>query len=435
MQDDLHPVIGERLPHLSRVADRAEDGHQLDLHRLRQTAQLAVRGEERDLAHLVEDEPLRRAFDQLPTELRADGAAGPGDEDGLAGIGDRPFHQRGLHFVAPEQHLRLQRLKPVDQCLGADELREGGQRLHLEPHRLQPRGNSRLLRRTERRHREEDTVDALLLRDLGDAGRTVDGQPGDREALHRRLVVDESDRMDALVTAEGTNELGASRTGPIDQHACHVSAAPVDRQDDLQRDDAAEEHRQEQRDRESRIDDEGKRQADRTRQHVGGHGEADREQCAADRRAAVVFRERKRRQPEPDRQARGRHRQDRGRDDHGHARRRKADRQMHGPEGHRQREHDQDEVEDEEERVFVAPAQRAQQRLHARCPDIRKLGQNASLSARRRGPQSGFAMPSAFRRQRGRHGSADARRIWRRRCCPSGAYGRPGNAPHPRRIK
>ena len=202
---------------------------------------------------------------------------------------------------------RFHRGQFLDQRLLADKLREGGQALHLQPHRLQAARDLRLFRLAQRRDRQKHPADLPFLGDLGDAGGREDRQARDLHALQRGVVIDEGNEVDALMAAQGRGQLRTGGAGAVDQHPAARDIALVDRGDPPEHQHPAGIGKQEERGPEDRQDTGRHRQAESPGQGRQRKAQIDREGPASGHRAPLIGVELDLRDTQPDRQARGDH--------------------------------------------------------------------------------------------------------------------------------
>ena len=159
--DDLRPVGLADLEHAAAVPDGADEGDEVQV-RVR-VLQLVLDVVGVVLVDIEDDELLRAVGRDLAAELRTDGAAAPGDEDGLAVNEVEDFLQVGGDGLAPQQVLNRDVLHLADGDVPEDELVHAGQVLQLAAGLLA----------------DIQDVPALLGRGAGD---------GEEDLLHRVLL-------------------------------------------------------------------------------------------------------------------------------------------------------------------------------------------------------------------------------------------------------
>ena len=127
--DDLRAVFLEDLEHPSAVADRTDEGHQVQLGMRFFQLILDVIGVV--LVDIENDELFGVVIGDLPTELRADGTAAARDQDDLAADEVKDLLHLRLDGLAPQQVLDRDGFQLVDGDLTADQLVETGQILEF----------------------------------------------------------------------------------------------------------------------------------------------------------------------------------------------------------------------------------------------------------------------------------------------------------------
>ena len=365
MQHHLHAVIAEHLAHLARIGDRAQHRHQLDPGALGQLLQLLVHGVQRQFAEFIQHDLLRPAGQHLAAQLRADRAAGARDQHHPPLIAQRRLAEIGLGMFAAQEGLRRHRRQLVHQRLLADQLREGGQRLHLQLHLLQPPGDLRLFRLAQRRHRQQHPAGIAFLGDLGDARRRIDRQAQQRHALQRGVVVDKGDRVDAVMAFQRLRQLGAGGAGAIDQHPAARLRPAVDRHHHLVEHRARGHHEEEIADAEHHMGAQRQLQPGEDRQPGRDRDQRHRKNRGQPDGMALIGDQLDRRQAQPHRQRRGdgqhigQHRQ-------GAPQRlqRRHRQRLHGI-GEQQRGGDQGQVDGEKDIGFLLTAQGTDEIKHS----------------------------------------------------------------------
>ena len=137
--DRLYAEGGQDLAHPVAVMRVAQERHDLDRQLLvrRNLLQLPLDLVERQLRHLEQHQAARAQADDLPAQLRADGAPGPGDQDALTADARAEQFGVGRYRIASQQVTHFHIAQLVDLGLAGNQVREIRERLNVHPKRLQ----------------------------------------------------------------------------------------------------------------------------------------------------------------------------------------------------------------------------------------------------------------------------------------------------------
>ena len=200
-----------------RVTDRAEDRNDIEIGD--KGPQFALDLEEHMLAVIHQDQRLGVAARQLPAQFGSDRSTRPGDKDASPRIDIAVAGQIILDRLAPEKRRGIDRAAfERGVCTAGHEIREGGQHVHVATRLLQTPGEAVTLPVRGARHGEDDPVNIVRCRQHVDIARGMHPQPGDRQRLQVRIIVDEGHGPDSGIGRERRGKLPPGAPGTVDEY-------------------------------------------------------------------------------------------------------------------------------------------------------------------------------------------------------------------------
>ena len=219
--DDLRVVLFEHIEHLATVADRADQGVNLQFRVLVPELELYV--VRVVFINIEDDEGLWFMGCHLTADLATDGAAASGDEDRLALYIMKDFVQVGLDRLSAQKVLDGHLLHFADRDIADHELVHAGQVLELAVGLLADVKEIAALLRCSAGDREIDLLDLVLLHILEDRIPAADDRDAfDVAAPLVGVVVD--DAHDLVVNLAGSVDVAEDRLAAV-AGADHHNAA------------------------------------------------------------------------------------------------------------------------------------------------------------------------------------------------------------------
>src|SRR5882724_3736033 len=216
----LYPVRLQDVAQSKFMVSVADQADQLDGQGMlsRESLQLTLDVVERQFRHFEQDQPLRAQADDLPAELGADGAAGPGDHDHtIANAGVEQTRLR-WHRIASQQVAYVDLSNVRDRRTSGHQLFEFRDSLHMDAQWLQPAQDLPAPAPSQSRQCQQNTVDIAIFDQCRELLGRVNLDAVDHAALQALLVVDEDQRIEGAGGQQSAGKARARVACPVDGH-------------------------------------------------------------------------------------------------------------------------------------------------------------------------------------------------------------------------